>query len=153
MIELKELKREHLELARKWRNENKRFFFNQKYILEHEQIEWFENYLKKDTEKLYIVYINDNPVGTLGVSLLSKEKPYSVMIERVLIGDYKFERLGVMSSALNQLIANLEEDVDIFIEVQKDNDKAIKFYKKNKFVITEEKDDRTIMKYEKDKSA
>jgi RimJ/RimL family protein N-acetyltransferase len=77
---------------------------------------------------MYIVMDDAYPAGTMGV-ILGEETE----IQRVLLGEKKLARTGVMSEALQMLIEVYGPDRRYRLRVKPDNIPAIRFYEKNGF--------------------
>jgi RimJ/RimL family protein N-acetyltransferase len=90
---LKELRPEHFNHIIKWRNDrNVNRFLNQKQPLTYEsQKKWYEEYLKKSDEIMYVMYDKDNciPFGTIGLSQLDMEERHCLQV-RLLVGDAQY---------------------------------------------------------------
>ena len=104
------------------------------------------NYVKTllPTSEIYVYEINNNIIGFIGTN-----KNY---IEGIFIKE-KYQNKGVGSKLLNY-IKNLYNE--LYLSVYKNNNNAIKFYKKHAFNIIKEQIDKNtneielVMKYKKE---
>ena len=144
-VQLKPLTRENIELLRRWRNENREYFVTQDIITSDMQNNWFENiYSKNVDDTIYVVYSGDKPVGTL--AMIKRGDDYEM--GRVMLGEKKHKRKGVMGQATEQLLSEFsteDESQRVFLEVLKGNEPAINFYKKHGFVECGENETELIM--------
>lgn len=139
-VVLKRLNLWNLELLRKWRNENRNFFINSEIITPDGQKRWYNLYKTNPLDKIFIIYVNKKPVGT--ISLVDTDT--GVEVGRVMLGEKDFSRKGIMGEALELLISKIKNK-RIFINVLKTNQTAINFYKKHDFVLTGEDKNTYIM--------
>jgi len=124
---LRPITHKDIEKLRIWRNDNKDAFFYNKVINKKEQIEWFEGYLKRIDDHLYIIEYQNNDIGCIGY------RPFEDYIElyNVILGNKKYLRKGLMSKALRLLVKIIGKEV--IVRIVKNNKKAIAFYTKNGF--------------------
>jgi RimJ/RimL family protein N-acetyltransferase len=113
-----------------WRNANAEFFPEQRKFTELNQYAWFTDVYAHDPADHYYMVLEttdgDYPVGTIAFN----SKTYE--IGRVLLGDKQFERRGIMSEALAQLIEAFPVG-RYWLRVKEGNDAAVRFYEKNGF--------------------
>lgn len=140
-IVLRLLSFEHVELLRRWRNQNRFFFIHQQTITKRIQKNWFKRYKEDPHDTIYIVYYQFSPVGVLGVTEYRDE----IEIGRLMLGDKRYEKRGIMTGALELIISKYRHK-KLFLKVIKTNVIAQKFYNKNKFVIVGEEKNWYIMK-------
>jgi RimJ/RimL family protein N-acetyltransferase len=93
----------------------------------HDQ--WFANFLKDKTQKLYLIKYDGKYVGCIGLVI---EKDKLPEISRVLLADRRYARQGLMSEALSRLT---NKYTPCYLQVRADNLRAIQFYLKNGFTI------------------
>lgn len=110
-----------LEELRLWKNANKRWFFFKGDITPAMQKEWFEGYLKRPDDVLFIVESGGRKVGTLGVRV--KEGRYDVYNVVAAPGE---SGKGYMKAALSAVCARFS-DKPLGCLVLKGNP-AAKFY-------------------------
>ncbi|UPT73678.1 MAG: GNAT family N-acetyltransferase [Elusimicrobiota bacterium] len=92
-----------LEELRLWKNANKRWFFFKGDITPAMQKEWFEQYLKRADDVLFIVEDGGRKLGTLGIRL--KDGAYDVY--NVVAAPSEAGK-GYMKSALTALCARFK---------------------------------------------
>ena len=131
MIELRKLDSEHIQLMRKWRNQNREYFRDQKLITFKQQEGWFEKYLSNVEYWYFIIYVCEIPIGVIGFSIISKEEAH---IESVILGEKRFEKHGYTGEALEKVMSIFPFKV-YSLKVLRDNKKAISFYQKHGFSI------------------
>lgn len=129
-MKLKPLTKSYLELLRLWRNQNRKFFLSQKLITKKAQQKWYKTYKANPNDKIYIVFYQNIPVGSIGTTI-SKNR---VEIGRVMLGEKKWERRGIMGEALEKVISWFKNK-KIFLRVLCENQRAISFYKKHGFKV------------------
>ncbi len=139
-VTLKPLTKEFTETLRQWRNENRRFFTNQKTITKKMQQKWYNKYKKDSNDTIYIVFYEGEPVGALATIKKGKD----IEIGRVMLGKKEYAKQGIMGKSLENAMSKYKNR-RIFLEVLKNNEVAINFYKKHKFKITGEKNNCYIM--------
>ena len=150
-IELKELSENDLILMMDWRNnkENKQYFFSQETITLKNQKKWYQAYLKKDNDKMFIIKTQKNePIGTIALYNIDTQKKHGE-IGRILIGDKKFRRKGIATNAFKLLINTafrVYKLDQIFLRVNINNTNAINLYKKNGFKIKEQSQYQSLFK-------
>ena len=146
-VELRKLRKNDLKMLRFWRNANRKFFFNKDVVSPKMQINWYyDRYLKNPNDTIYIVLYKNVPVGTLA---MIKHDNGELEIGRVMLGEKKYARKGIMGKALELLLKLYEENnTDMkrfFLEVIRTNKSAIEFYEKHGFKQIEEKADEIVM--------
>lgn len=110
------------------------------------QEEWYKSYKKNINDTVYIIYLEDKPVGAISTSLSSKD----VEIGRVMIGDKKNRRKGIMSNALKQILLR-HQGKEFFLKVIKTNITAVNFYLKHGFKIQSERENFYIIRRQNEK--
>ena len=138
-----------LDNLRKWKNANKASFFYKKNITVKQQEKWFADYLernKKETDFMFIVECDGVSVGCIGYRII-----YGVIdIYNFMLGNKEYLGKKVISTAAKDLWKYLDStyDLDIMVIVLSENTKTIDWYLKNNWRITEDHEDRKILKYE-----
>lgn len=142
-ITLETISREDIELLREWKNKNKKSFFYNKVITPGQQKEWYEDYLKRTDDYMFIIRFRSNMIGCMGFRVSGG----LIDIYNVILGKKEFGGKGLMSRALRLLcsyiIDNFKEDIRL--DVLSDN-KAKKWYSNNGFIETDIQDDFISMK-------
>ena len=130
IVRLMEATERDLPLLLKWRNENKQYFLDSREITSDEHLIWWKD--KPASDKQFMVYfvIDDLgwPVGTLAV--IGDDGAGSVEIGRVILGDKKYARLGIMTEAIKLAVGTVKPDRPIHLRVKHDNTAAIRLYEK-----------------------
>jgi RimJ/RimL family protein N-acetyltransferase len=129
-IALRIIENEDIEFIRKWRNENREFFFYKKIINPKQQLEWFKGYIDNDSEYIFIVEYEELKVGCIGYRFLNE----NIDVYNVILGDKKFRGKGIMSKALRLICSYIMDNYnnEITLMVLPEN-KARIFYLKNNF--------------------
>jgi len=106
-IRLRPIKYEDIEKLRIWRNENRDAFFCNETISKEEQVKWFKRYLEYKNIRLFIIEYQDKDIGCMGY------QPFGKFIElyNVILGDKEYEKQGLMSEALQLLLAKIDGKV------------------------------------------
>ncbi len=150
-INLIEISENDLLIMMEWRNDkdNRKYFFSQEIITFENQKKWYQSYLKKDNDKMFIIKTkNDISIGTIALYNINIDKKYGE-IGRILIGDKKFRRMGYATRAIKLLINKAFEIFkleEIFLQVSDNNRNAINLYKKCGFVINKQSQYKSIFK-------
>ncbi|MCX7884034.1 MAG: GNAT family N-acetyltransferase [Caloramator sp.] len=155
-LKLLPITKEHLELIRNWRNndEIRKCFINQQIITKEQQIIWYEKYLQKDNDIMFIIEYNEKPIGTVALYNID----YTIKraeFGRIIIGDIHVRGLGIgrrVTNSLCQFGFNVLNLNSIYLSVFKDNIYAINIYKSVGFIIEKdlEEENLYIMKFSKE---
>lgn len=119
-----------------WRNlEDSRIWFRTTDIISEESHkEWFNRYLKKDDDYLFVIEFEDKIVGQIAVYDIDFANG-SAEIGRFLVSpDYSGK--GIMSIACNEVIHLCSKEFNLsymFLEVRENNHRAIKLYTRQGF--------------------
>jgi diamine N-acetyltransferase len=142
MIVIKELTEDHIQLVREWRNqpEIKSFFIYDDDISEEEQIKWYEDYKKDHKDICFIAYVDDMPIGFVGLYFDTQFK--IAEFGRLMIGEKSAWGKGygteITKQACRYAFQQLGIDL-ICLEVFEDNTRAIKAYESVGFSIKEDR--------------
>jgi len=104
------------------------------------QVKWYEKYKKDQGNTIYIVFYRGKPVGTISTTIRDEE----VEMGRVILGEKKYARQGIMGEAAEILLSRFKGK-RIFLEVLKDNEVAIAFYKKHRFKVRGKDKKKVVM--------
>lgn len=116
-----------------WRNANAEFFPPQSPWTVKSHLAWYSRYLADVNDWVYVVCLDDGtPVGTIGITKLEFG---CYEIGRVLLGERDLAPKGIMSEALEEVIARHEADC-YTLKVLTRNQRAVAFYAKHQFRIT-----------------
>ncbi|TKH10399.1 GNAT family N-acetyltransferase [Bacillus wiedmannii] len=142
-LSIRKIKESDIELIRKWRNQSeiKKYFINTENISELEQQKWFENYLLKQDDIMFIVEEKVNFKTAIGTVALYNINPNnnSVELGRLMIGSIPAQGkgLGKQATILACIYAfEVLKSSYIYLCVFRNNIKAIKLYKSIGFVET-----------------
>ncbi|MCB9418927.1 MAG: GNAT family N-acetyltransferase [Ardenticatenaceae bacterium] len=146
-ITLKLLTLEDLPLTREWRNHNdiRRWFFHSDIISEAQHNRWFQNYLERDDDYVFVIYEIERlcrPVGQIAlynIDWLERRAEYG----RLMIGDMKARGQGLARIATDLLLEfsfSTWELSEVYLEVFADNLAAIRLYEACGFVVSKETD-------------
>ena len=123
-IVLRPITKDDLSWARKIRNENRQYFIYNKLISEEEQKKWFETL----SYPFFIITIGAEKIGTIAVEEVhGRLEVHNAVIEET------YRRKGVLREALSLLEKKFKKE--LYIEVLKDNKRAIDAYKKLGFSV------------------
>lgn len=132
---------------REWKNKNRKCFFFQDIISESTQLEWFQKYLKRTQDYIFVVEVNNCKVGCMGVRLLDDGWD----IYNIILGDLNFSGKGFMSHAFQMLCCFALKQHSCAIRAKVlCNNPALAWYKKNAFHIVA--DHREYVEIELDQS-
>jgi len=141
MILLEKLTESTCQLMRKWRNHNRVFFVDRRIITHNEQEKWFKKYLSNERLWLFIVYLREIPIGSIGFSIVDKD---TAQVELLMLGDKERAEKGYMTEALQKMLTMFSfKKWQLY--VLKENKIAKKFYEKNGFAVDKEEDGCYIM--------
>lgn len=120
-------------LLLQWRSDqrNARWFLSGAIPTETSQAQWFEHYLRRDDEILYMIELDEvGPIGTVGLSGIGA---HHAEVGRVLIGEPEFRGKGFARAALDALeeIARTRFSIRrLSLEVLEDNEPARGLYER-----------------------
>lgn len=132
LVSIKLIKENNLERLRHWKNKERKFFFHDQMITSTQQLEWYKNYQDEINNYMFIVTTNNIPIGCMGIRL--KENKWDIY--NIILGLSKFQKKGIMSTALKIMIefALSKKDTTITLKVLIKNP-AVKWYLNNDFEI------------------
>jgi ribosomal protein S18 acetylase RimI-like enzyme len=135
----------HLERIRNWKNSERNFFFHKELITSAQQLDWFQNYLQRKNDFMFVINYSNIDIGCIGIRQIQNEWD----IYNVIIGDKKFSKMGLMRTGLKEVInfSRQMNTLDITLKVLKINP-AVSWYKKNNFKIIDEENEFYSMKYD-----
>ncbi len=131
-----------LPLTLSWRNKEdiRQWFFNSDPITMEGHRSWFQNYLERDNDFLFIIEYEKTPVGQISLYNINWENQTGEY-GRLLIGDPIARGRGVSKRATNILLKIGFDELllnEINLEVKKTNLAAINVYSSCGFKIIEE---------------
>jgi hypothetical protein len=138
--------RSDIELLRKWKNAHAESFFHQGQISVAQQEEWFDGYLQRGDDYMFIASLNETVrFGCLGCRHV---KGVGWDLYNIINGLSTTQRKGLMSVAMKQLLVfcQYRAPSPITLKVLSSNP-ARYWYEKNGFVNLEEHAGFMVMKY------
>ncbi len=119
-----------LENLRAWKNANRSAFFYQGIITPEQQVRWFQDYLERARDYMFIVESAGQAVGCMGFRMLDQRAD----IYNVIRGQSEHGGKGVMSQAMRLLCSFIATNStrDISAQVLLSNP-ARAWYRKNAF--------------------
>ncbi|OFW64980.1 MAG: hypothetical protein A2Z35_01625 [Actinobacteria bacterium RBG_19FT_COMBO_36_27] len=137
------IEKKDIELLRKWKNDNRKYFFHKKIINAEQQIKWYDNYLKNTKDYIFLVEYKGINVGCIGFRLIDD----NIDIYNVILGNKEFGGRGIMSRALKLMCSYIMDNYnkEITLKVLSKN-KARSWYLKNGFEEIGEEDSYVFMK-------
>ncbi len=122
------------EYLRKWKNEQKRFFFHQEEITINQQLKWYESFKQRPNDLMIMTEYNQHIFGCMGIRW--KENHWDIY--NVILGLQEFGSRGLMGLAFAALLdlAGSLKSAPISLQVLKHNP-AVKWYQKQGFEITD----------------
>jgi RimJ/RimL family protein N-acetyltransferase len=142
-IILNTIGKKDIELLRKWKNENRKYFFYNKIINAHEQVKWYDSYLKKAEDYIFLVEYEGSRVGCIGFRLIDD----NIDIYNVILGNKEFGGRGIMGKALRLLcsyiIDNYNKEITLKVLIE---NKARLWYMKKGFMDVSREDNHIFMK-------
>ncbi|OFW64529.1 MAG: hypothetical protein A2Z35_04995 [Actinobacteria bacterium RBG_19FT_COMBO_36_27] len=143
LITLNSITKEDLELLRNWKNKNKNYFFYKKNISIGEQLIWFEEYLEREEDYIFIIKHKETKIGCMGFRVQGK----LVDIYNIILGDIKFGGKGLMGIALGLMCSYIIDKYNniITVKVLENNYNAIEWYRKNGFIEKSKRKDYVFM--------
>lgn len=129
---------------RDWKNSQRNFFFHTDIISSEQQSEWFNGYLCRPNDFMFIVLVQDVEIGCMGIRLLESEWD----VYNVIIGKSEYSKKGYMSQSLDLMLrfAYERQFCHVRLKVLKINP-AVTWYQNNGFVILSEGDDHYVMQH------
>lgn len=142
-IILNTIEKNDIELLRKWKNNNRKYFFYNKIIKAQQQVEWYHSYLNNTDDYIFLVEYAGSKIGCIGFRLMDDV----IDIYNVILGNKEFGERGIMGRALKLMCSYIMDNYnkEITLKVLSEN-KARLWYLKNGFEEIEEKDNYVFMK-------
>jgi RimJ/RimL family protein N-acetyltransferase len=146
-LRLRLLEEADLEMTLRWRNQEhiRRWFVYSAVLTAEQHQEWFQHYLRRDNDLVFIIEETQQlkkPVGQISLYDIDFKNGIAEF-GRLMIGEADAQRKGFAKAASN-LLVNFGFDQlqlkEIKLEVFKDNLSAFRIYEAIGFSITGEKD-------------
>jgi diamine N-acetyltransferase len=150
-VRLRPLSEPDLSLTRQWRNQDhiRRWFFNSNVISEEQHQAWFEQYLARDDDFVFIIQESASLRAAGQVALYHIDwSAQRAEFGRLMIGEPDVEGKGLASEATKLLVSFAMRTWglnQIYLEVFANNARAIAIYAKCGFAITERRDNILMM--------
>jgi ribosomal protein S18 acetylase RimI-like enzyme len=134
-----------LDLLRKWKNEQRQFFFHQEEITEDQQKQWYESFIKRPYDLMLMTTYEQQVFGCLGIRW--QEDHWDIY--NIILGLQDFGSRGLMGQSFAALLAYAItlKQAPITLQVLKHNP-AVAWYQKQRFGITEIHESHFSMKYQ-----
>jgi len=143
-LEMRAVNQSDMEHIRQWKNEQKQYFFSQEDISFDQQMQWYESFVKRPYDLMFIIVYDYKAIGCMGIRW--QDDHWDVY--NVILGIKEFGRRGLMGKAFLSMLnyaAELKPAL-ITLQVLKINP-AVKWYLKHGFYITEKHESFFVMKY------
>ncbi|WP_051533997.1 GNAT family N-acetyltransferase [Desulfitibacter alkalitolerans] len=134
---LRTINRDDLEFLRKWRNceDNRKWFINKGLISVKQQLEWYESYLKRTNDLVFIIEDVKNNNCSIGTASLYNIDTANLSAEfgRLIIGNDSYKGKGYAKRATELLCDFAFKELKLFtvyLEVLSNNERAINLYKR-----------------------
>jgi RimJ/RimL family protein N-acetyltransferase len=147
-ITLRTIAESDLECLRNWKNKNRQYFFFQGMISPADQMRWFEGYLTREHDNMFMVVNDTLDIGCMGIRLLDRECDiYNVILGRPEMGG---RRLMTRAFHLMCSYAAAEYKTRLTAKVLLTNP-SINWYQQNGFRVVGKHSDH--LKIERDQTA
>ncbi len=143
MILLEKISKDDIEILRIWKNKNKKYFFYKDNITKEQQEKWFEEYLKRKDDFIFIINVNYVKAGCIGFRLIDK---FIDIYNVIMDDDYKSK--GIMSIAFKILYRFIRQRYNNAVTVKVlNNNPAVKWYREIGFRKISKEKDYILMRY------
>jgi RimJ/RimL family protein N-acetyltransferase len=135
---LRTIKSNDLENLRNWKNTHREAFFHQEIISPEQQQQWYQGYLQRPHDAMFIISYYDQPIGCIGFRKLEDR----IDIYNVIMGDQQLSGKGLMRRSLHALVSEAAHQfpgLPVTLKVLKGNP-ALEWYLKSGFTIESECD-------------
>ena len=141
-IRLRLLEEKDLDQTLSWRNQDhiRRWFFHSEVILPEQHAAWFQKYRDRDDDFVFIIEErgrNNRPIGQAAIYNIDWERRQAEF-GRLMIGVKDALGKGfalAATQAILQVAHNILNLKSVYLEVYKNNHKAIKIYKTVGFIV------------------
>jgi len=136
-IKLQDFNENNLSNTYKWLHdiELKKFFLLEKEITKNSHLNWFQNYLKDKTQKIFAIYYDNKHVGNIGLKNIDYKLNHSEVW--IYIGDTSNHKRGIGLYATNQIKNYCKDNQikELYCHVAEFNYPSIRMFEKAKFQI------------------
>ena len=84
---------------RRWKNDHRESFFYKGSISPADQIKWFQGYLARPDDHMFVVWVDGMPVGCMGFRVIDRK----IDAYNIILGVASMGKRGVMSGAFRML--------------------------------------------------
>lgn len=143
-VNLIPLKKTDIEIIRKWRNQNRQYFFDKSFISKKQQTQWYTKvYSTNPYDLIFIIQTaKGNLIGTISLCHIDPQKKEAEYV-RMLIGNKRYRKKGYAKDAsialLNYAFTKMKLK-RIYLSVIKTNINAIMLYRYLGFKKDKQKD-------------
>ncbi len=126
------------EKLRTWKNNHRTSFFYQEMIQPEQQLKWFQGYLERADDYMFVIEEDGHPIGCMA---FRTEEEDAIDLYNIIRGE-EGEHKVFMRDAMYLMLSYIREKFpqrSIKCDVLKDNP-AVKWYHKCGFAILEEKE-------------
>ena len=153
-VRLRLLNEADLPLTLQWRNQDhiRKWFFFSDVLTSKQHISWFQRYLQKDNDFVFIIEDVERgyrPVGQVSIYNIDWDRLRGEF-GRLMIGDQSAAGKGLAKSATILIVMNAGKQLglrEIYLEVFSKNERAVAVYEKCGFQIKHRNDDVVHMLY------
>lgn len=141
-VELRTIHQIDNENLREWKNANRFSFFFQDIITPEMQTEWFQKYLARANDFMFIVAYRDQSIGCMGFRMLD----HHADIYNVILGRSELGGKGIMGQALQLMCSFIYAKFtrEIGLQVLKTNP-AVDWYLKNNFIEIADRESHFVL--------
>jgi ribosomal protein S18 acetylase RimI-like enzyme len=132
---LKSITHQDMDTVRLWKNKHKQFFFHQEDISVEQQELWYQSFVKRPYDLMFMTTYEQNVFGCMGIRW--QEQHWDIY--NVILGNQAFGKQGLMGKCLNTLLSYAQslKQGKFTLQVLRHNP-AVSWYQKQGFRITEE---------------
>jgi perosamine synthetase len=130
-VRLRGIEANDLELLREWRNKKdiRQWFFHQEPITMEQQQEWYNRYLKDDSDRMFIIenVKTHEPIGSIAIYHIDHNNKQAEL-GRTMIGNRKYLGKGCAREATLLLVKSVFRDLKlnrVFMEALNHNSRVI----------------------------
>lgn len=127
------LEKEHIEIVRNWRNSEavSKYMYTSEIITEEQQLKWFERISQDLSQKYWVIYKNDTPIGL--ISLYSIKSEFKTCYWAYYIGNTEKSGAGIGAKIEYKFLNIVFEEMNfnkLICEVFTFNETVIKLHEK-----------------------
>ena len=115
------------ENLRQWKNANRFAFFHQEILTSEDQARWFQGYLEREYDWMFIVSTKAQPIGCMGFRLINS----AADVYNVILGNPHMGKQGLMRNAMRLMCSYIAAGFtrEIGVKVMRSNP-ALEWYRK-----------------------